>query len=88
MQTWFYREHILWNIYHKISTILNTNKAWYHTPGSNQNNIIANVNILAESKDIIHKEILKLLDAGKSPKSIKVKMLKVQKTIIKAALTI
>ena len=80
-------ESTYFEAYCKISAILNTNKAWYYIPGFNQNNIIPDVSISAGSKGIIHKEVLNLLDAGESPKSIKVKMLKVQKTIIKAALT-
>jgi len=54
----------------------------------NPNNILPNVNTLSESKGIIHKKVQELLDAGENPKSIKFKMLKVQKTIIKAALTV
>ena len=48
----------------RISAILNTDKVWYHTPGMNPNNILPNVNTLSESKGIIHKKVLELLDAG------------------------
>ena len=81
-------EKIYFEAHKRISIILNTNKVQYHTPGINPNNILPNVTTLSGSKGIIHKKVLELLDAGENPKSIKFKMLKVQKTIIKAALTV